>query len=85
MKQRKPNEDEAFWCMYCKQRQISQTFPSPPTGKLKRTPTEAAKTTLKALARQKKRAGQIALVLKRTEGAVRQRASGLGISLNSRG
>jgi hypothetical protein len=41
--------------------------------------------TLKVLARQKKRAGQIARVLKRTEGAVRQRAFGMGLSLDSRG
>jgi hypothetical protein len=40
--------------------------------------------TLKELARQKKRAGQIARVLKRTEGAVRQRAFGMGLSLDSR-
>ena len=40
--------------------------------------------TLKALARQKKRAGQIARVLKRTEGAVRQRAFGMSLSLDSR-
>ncbi len=39
---------------------------------------------LKALARQKKRAGQIARVLKRTEGAVRQRAFAIGVSLDSR-
>ncbi len=39
---------------------------------------------LKALARQKKRAGQIARVLKRTEGAVRQRAFAMGLSLDSR-
>ncbi len=39
---------------------------------------------LKALARQKKRAWQIARVLKRTEGAVRQRAFAMGVSLDSR-
>jgi hypothetical protein len=41
--------------------------------------------TLKALARQKTPAGKIARALKRTEGATRQRASSLGISLETRG
>jgi hypothetical protein len=40
---------------------------------------------LKALARQKRPAAKIARPLKRTEGATRQRASSLGISLESRG
>lgn len=40
---------------------------------------------LKALARQKTPARKIARVLKRTEGATRQRASSLGISLETRG
>ena len=40
---------------------------------------------LKALAKQKTPAGRIARVLKRTEGATRQRASSLGISLETRG
>lgn len=46
--------------------------------------TAADNRALKALARQKKRAGQIARVLKRTEGAIRQRAFGIGLSLDSR-
>jgi hypothetical protein len=41
--------------------------------------------TLKTLARQKTPAGKIARALKRTEGATRQRASSLGISLETRG
>ena len=40
---------------------------------------------LKALARQKTPARKIARALKRTEGATRQRASSLGISLETRG
>jgi hypothetical protein len=40
---------------------------------------------LKALAKQKTPAGKIARALKRTEGATRQRASSLGISLETRG
>jgi len=40
---------------------------------------------LKALARQKTRAGKIARSLKRTEGATRQKAFSLGISLDTRG
>jgi hypothetical protein len=41
--------------------------------------------TLKTLARQKTPAAKIARTLKRTEGATRQRASSLGISLETRG
>jgi hypothetical protein len=40
---------------------------------------------LKTLARQKTPAKKIARTLKRTEGATRQRASSLGISLETRG
>jgi hypothetical protein len=40
---------------------------------------------LKTLARQKTRAGKIAKALKRTEGATRQKAFSLGVSLDSRG
>ena len=39
---------------------------------------------LKSLARQKTPAGQIARKLKRTEGATRQKALTLNVSLNSR-
>jgi hypothetical protein len=40
---------------------------------------------LKTLARGKTKAGKIAKALKRTEGATRQKAFSLGLSLNSRG
>ena len=40
--------------------------------------------TLKTMARQKKRAARIAKTLKRTEGATRQKAFSMGLSLNSR-
>jgi hypothetical protein len=40
---------------------------------------------LKTLARQKTPAPKIARTLKRTEGATRQRASSLGVSLETRG
>ena len=40
--------------------------------------------TLKALARKKTRAGKIAKELKRTEGATRQKAFSLGLSLDAR-
>jgi hypothetical protein len=40
--------------------------------------------TLKTLARKKTPAGKIARVLKRTEGATRQKAFSLGLSLESR-
>ncbi len=41
--------------------------------------------TLKTLARKKKRASRIAKTLKRTEGATRQKAFSIGLSLDSRG
>jgi len=40
--------------------------------------------TLKTLARKKMPAGKIARALKRTEGATRQKAFSLGLSLDSR-
>jgi hypothetical protein len=40
---------------------------------------------LKAMAKQKKPAKRIAKSLKRTEGATRQKAFSLGVSLDSRG
>ena len=40
---------------------------------------------LKSLARAKTPAGRIARALKRTEGATRQKAFSLGVSLDSRG
>jgi hypothetical protein len=40
--------------------------------------------TLKKMAHKKKRASQIAKTLKRTEGATRQKAFSLGVSLDSR-
>jgi hypothetical protein len=51
---------------------------------LKRAWTPADVKTLKSLARKKTHAGRIAKTLKRTEGATRQKAFGLGLSLNSR-
>jgi tRNA U34 2-thiouridine synthase MnmA/TrmU len=46
--------------------------------------TPAQVRTLKSLARQKKHAAKIAKALKRTEGATRQKAFTLGLSLDSR-
>jgi hypothetical protein len=40
--------------------------------------------TLKALAKKKRRAASIARVLKRTEGATRQKAFSIGLSLDTR-
>jgi hypothetical protein len=40
--------------------------------------------TLKAMARQKKKASRIAKTLKRSEGATRQKALSMGVSLDSR-
>jgi hypothetical protein len=51
----------------------------------KRRPwTTADVKTLKSLARNKTRAGKIAKTLKRTEGATRQKAFSLGVSLDAR-
>ena len=55
----------------------------------KRTSKRRAWTTadvreLKSLAKKKKRAASIARTLKRTEGATRQKAFSLGLSLDSR-
>ena len=45
--------------------------------------TPAQVRTLKSLARQKKHAAKIAKALKRTEGATRQKAFSMGLSLDS--
>jgi hypothetical protein len=51
----------------------------------KRRPwTSADLRTLKTLARKRTRAGKIAKQLKRTEGATRQKAFTLGVSLDAR-
>jgi hypothetical protein len=46
--------------------------------------TDERVRALKTMARQKKRASQIAKALKRSEGATRQKAFSMGISLDSR-
>ena len=51
---------------------------------LKRAWTPAEIKTLKALAKKKTHAGRIAKTLKRTEGATRQKAFSMGLSLDSR-
>jgi hypothetical protein len=53
-------------------------------GSKRRAWTAADVKALKGLARQKTRAAKIAKSLKRTEGATRQKAFSLGISLDSR-
>jgi len=47
--------------------------------------TKADVQTLRTLAKKKTHASSIARVLKRTEGATRQRAFSMGLSLDSRG
>ena len=55
-------------------------------GKAKRRASTAADVRdLKSLAKKKTSAGRIAKSLKRTEGATRQKAFSLGVSLDSRG
>src|SRR5580704_11144251 len=51
---------------------------------LKRAWTPADLKTLKALSKKKTHAGRIAKALKRSEGATRQKAFSLGLSLDSR-
>ena len=46
--------------------------------------TTAQVRTLKTLAKKKTHAARIAKILKRTEGATRQKAFSMGLSLNSR-
>jgi hypothetical protein len=56
------------------------------TKKSKRRPwTTAQVRTLKTLAKKKTKATSIARTLKRTEGATRQKAFIIGLSLDSRG
>jgi hypothetical protein len=50
----------------------------------RRTWTPGHVRTLKSLAKRKKRAASIAKVLKRSEGATRQKAFSMGLSLDSR-
>ena len=50
----------------------------------RRTWTSADVRTLKSLARRKTRAKKIAKELKRTEGATRQKAFSIGVSLDAR-
>ena len=54
-------------------------------AKARRTWTAEHVRTLKKMAGQKKRASHIAKRLKRTEGATRQKAFSMGISLDSAG
>jgi hypothetical protein len=56
----------------------------PKKGKARRAWTAEHVRTLKTMARQKKRASHIAKRLKRSEGATRQKAFSMGISLDSR-
>jgi hypothetical protein len=51
---------------------------------LRRAWTPAELKTLKALAKKKTPAGSIAKALKRSEGATRQKAFSMGLSLDSR-
>ncbi|HEY2527316.1 MAG TPA: hypothetical protein VGJ20_05085 [Xanthobacteraceae bacterium] len=54
-------------------------------GKKRRASTAADIRELKSGAHKKAAAGKIAKALKRTEGATRQKALSLGLSLDSRG
>ena len=53
-------------------------------GSRRRNWTASDEQTLKSLARKKTPAGKIAKKLKRTEGATRQKAFSLGLSLDTR-
>jgi hypothetical protein len=53
-------------------------------GKKRRALTAADVRTLKSMAKKKSRAAKIAKRLKRSEGATRQKAFSIGLSLDSR-
>jgi hypothetical protein len=53
-------------------------------GSKRRSWTAGEERTLKSLARKKTPAGKVAKKLKRTEGATRQKAFSLGLSLDTR-
>ena len=55
-----------------------------PKKSKRRSWTSSDVRTLKTMARRKSRAASIARTLKRTEGATRQKAFSLGLSLDSR-
>jgi hypothetical protein len=54
-------------------------------GKKRRAWTAVDLRTLKSMAKKRSRAGSIAKSLKRSEGATRQKAFSIGLSLDSRG
>ena len=54
-------------------------------GKKRRAWTAGDVRTLKSMAKKKSRAANIAKSLKRSEGATRQKALSIGLSLDSRG
>ncbi|MGA8613838.1 MAG: hypothetical protein WB760_19625 [Xanthobacteraceae bacterium] len=54
-------------------------------GKKRRAWTAGDVHTLKSMAKKKSRAANIAKSLKRSEGATRQKAFSIGLSLDSRG
>ena len=56
-----------------------------PKKSKRRSWTSSDVRTLKTMARKKTRAASIARTLKRTEGATRQKAFSLGLSLDTRG
>jgi hypothetical protein len=56
-----------------------------PRNSRRRSWTSSDVRTLKTMARKKTRAASIARTLKRTEGATRQKAFSLGLSLDTRG
>jgi hypothetical protein len=53
--------------------------------KKRRAWTAAEESSLKSMAKKKTSAGRIAQKLKRTEGATRQKAFSMGLSLDTRG
>jgi len=54
-------------------------------GKKRRAWSAVDLRTLKSMAKKKSRAGSIAKSLKRSEGATRQKAFSIGLSLDTRG
>jgi hypothetical protein len=88
----KPPAKFTFRAFLCWELQLESCSLSSKTGSYlmaknaakRRTWTAEHVRTLKALARNKTRAARIAKKLKRTEGATRQKAFSMGLSLDSR-
>jgi hypothetical protein len=82
-----PNSLDCFWLAFRDTKPPclkTGSYMMAKKAKKRRAWTAEHVRTLKTLARKKKRASSIAKSLKRTEGATRQKAFSMGLSLDSR-